>query len=415
MTTVLPLTPARDAPALADDLAHAGLNTLPPSACDKLVRDALRQSPDLIVCWDDAPAEGLLAALELLAATAPLPVLVFTRDASVESMQRALRAGVQEWVVNGYARERLRSLAQLARERFAHLREMREALADVEQRFEERKRVERAKGLLMRASQMSEEEAFRRLRQASMNDNRRVGQVAQDLIDAAQDNEALNLAGQLRMLSQRIVKLVALGPGDDAPPDTAALLAASLERAAHNLDTLTRLLSRPTFGDLVDALRADWKRLRGLLAADAPPELSVLDAQAETCLRRADRLVGVLEAAGTAPTLRVVNLSGRQRMLSQRVAKRALLGVLNAKDDEAVVEFEQAMHTLRQLPLTTREIAAALDAASGTWSALLAAARRAQHADGRRVLAKTSEALLETFERLTEAYARSLDIVIGPR
>ena len=77
-------------------------------------------------------------------------------------------------------------------------------------RFAERKLVDRAKGILMRARQVSEDEAFRVLRAASMHSNQRVGQVSQHVIDAARFAEAVNRAGQLRMLSQRLVKLYAL-------------------------------------------------------------------------------------------------------------------------------------------------------------------------------------------------------------
>ena len=114
----------------------------------------------------------------------------------------------------------------------------------------------------MRASQLSEEEAFRRLRQASMHSQRRVGLVAQQLIDGARDAEAINRAGQLRMLSQRVVKLTAMEALDGPAADAQSLMQASLDRAAANLDALTRLLSQPTFGDFVEALRDDWDALR---------------------------------------------------------------------------------------------------------------------------------------------------------
>ena len=72
----------------------------------------------------------------------------------------------------------------------------------------------------LRAGRLPEDEAFRILRSASQRDQRRVGQVARRLIDAARGAEAVNRAGQLRMLSQRIVKLQAhvpeVAPGERA-------------------------------------------------------------------------------------------------------------------------------------------------------------------------------------------------------
>src|SRR6185369_6331900 len=112
------------------------------------------------------------------------------------------------------APNRLRALVHLALARFAHERQLRDALADVTSRFEERKLVDRAKGILMRARQVSEDEAFKVLRMASMHSNQRVGQVSQQVIAAAGIAESVNRAGQLRMLSQRVVKLYALRVAD---------------------------------------------------------------------------------------------------------------------------------------------------------------------------------------------------------
>lgn len=94
---------------------------------------------------------------------------------------------------------------------------MREALQDLRQRYEERTWVDRAKGVLMSAWQLPEDEAFRLLRSASMRSQRRVGEVARRVVGAAHDAVAVNRAGQLRMLSQRAVKLVALLAVQAAP------------------------------------------------------------------------------------------------------------------------------------------------------------------------------------------------------
>jgi hypothetical protein len=73
--------------------------------------------------------------------------------------------------------------------------------ADSPEHAEERTLVDRAKGILMKAGGLSEDEAFRILRSASQRNQRRVGQVSRRLIDAARAAEAVNRAGQLRMLS----------------------------------------------------------------------------------------------------------------------------------------------------------------------------------------------------------------------
>lgn len=424
MTSVLVAQdPAPGSPVLADDLAAAGFHVLGASACDNLVRDALRSNPDVLVCWQPRPAEPFFTALATVQANAPLPVVVFTADPEVEAMEKALEAGVQCWEVQGYQPQRLRAVVQLAQARFRHERTQREAMADLSSRFEERKLVDRAKGILMRSQQLSEEEAFRLLRNASMHGNQRVGQVSQQIIDMARYADAINRAGQLRMLSQRLVKLYALGCAGTDAQATRALLLQSVERVDANLAALAKLLSRPTFGDLLDAALEPWGELRTVLAAPAEAaRLQSLDERAERLLTQAERLTAALEAGGLASTLHVINVCGRQRMLSQRLAKQALLSHLlqgtaargaEAEARRIVAEFDQALQYLGGVPLSTRDIREGLATAARTWGAMLAAVQRVHEADGRLSLAGSSEALLELFDRLTGQYEHSMQGLIG--
>ncbi|HSV69099.1 MAG TPA: type IV pili methyl-accepting chemotaxis transducer N-terminal domain-containing protein [Methylibium sp.] len=424
MISVL-LYPGADpqAPDLCADLRAAGIHVLGAVACDKLVQEAVRQSPDLLVCWAQPADEALFRALELLHATQPAPVLAFAQDGGVETMERALDAGVQAWVVQGYAPARLRPLIQLAQARFRRERGLREALDELGHRFEERKLVDRAKGLLMLARQVPEDEAFRLLRSSAMQAKLRIGQFAQQLIDAAQEAAGVNRAGQLRMLSQRLVQLFALrAAGCDAE---AAL--ARQQRAVAQLDErieqLGKLLSKATFGDLLDGVLGAWAALRAALDETPRVErLLPLDARAEALLQAADTLTAALEQAGAAPSLRIINLAGRQRMLSQRLAKEALFAVLLpepaaglARDAAAATaaEVDAALATLQAAPLAGPELRAALDEALADWPVLLAAAARAGSTEGRLRLAGASEQALERFERLTGQVERSLQRPIG--
>jgi AmiR/NasT family two-component response regulator len=186
MTSCLVLaTPAPDGPALSADLEDVGIHVLGAVQRSNLVQEALRLAPDLVICHDPSPDAALFDTAALLAATSPRPVLLFTTDPDAEKIARALDCGIHAYVVNGYSPQRLRPLAHLAQARFAHEQRLREQLADVSSRFEERKLVDRAKGILMRARQVSEDEAFRVLRAASMQSNQRVGQVSQQVIAAA--------------------------------------------------------------------------------------------------------------------------------------------------------------------------------------------------------------------------------------
>lgn len=163
------------AQTLAADLSSVGIHVIGAVQRGALVHEAARLAPDLIVAQETPVSDALLETLTLLSATVPRPVVLFTSDPDVDRMARALDAGVHAYEVNGYGRQRLRDVLHLAKARHAHEEKLRGALADVSHRFEERKLVDRAKGILMRARQLSEDEAFRVLRAASMHGNQRVG------------------------------------------------------------------------------------------------------------------------------------------------------------------------------------------------------------------------------------------------
>ena len=422
MTTILLLsTPDPGAPPLAADFAAAGFTVCGEGDCAHLVRTTLQASPDVLVCWAPRPSPELLQSLVTLQAQQSVPVLFFTNDAGVESMEGALAAGVHAWVVQGYAPQRLRPLVHLARLREQHERRLRAQVAELGDRLEERKWVDQAKGILMRSQRLSEEEAFRLLRSASMQGNRKVGQVSRQVIDAARVASAINRAGQQRMLSQRLVKLYALACSRTDGAAAALLMKESVQRVEDNLAVLEAELSAATFGDLIAAAQAGWKELRKVLdAAPRAAELGRLDAAAEAVLQQADALVLALESSGLATQVHVINVAGRQRMLSQRIAKLGLLqamaagqGGLEPQLAQVADAFDLGLATLKQAPLSTPEIRAMLAKGEASWHELRAALPGAAQPAGRMKLAAASEELLEVFDRLTQAYQDSIEVLIG--
>jgi AmiR/NasT family two-component response regulator len=408
---------------LAGDLAAAGIRVLGAVARGALVREAAQAGPDIVVCHEVSPDDALFDAFARLAETAPRPVVLFTHDPDVAKAAQAIAAGVHGYVVNGYGAHRLRAVVHVARARFAHDSRLRDELADITRRFDERKLVDRAKGILMRARQVSEDEAFAVLRAASMHSNRRVGQVSQQVISAAHYADAVNRAGKLRMLSQRFVKASALRVLDRGLAASVEQLDETTRQIDANIATLARSLSQPTFGDLLEAVAAAWAKVQAL-AAPAPGDgrLGALDAAAEELLLHAEQLTRQLETAGLVTTLHVINVAGRQRMLTQRHAKQALLGLLlegeaaqAARDEMArtAQTFEQALTHLRSIPLSTSEIRFLLDKAERVWAEVAGAARHARQAGGARTLDGASETLLAIFEELTDRYERSMQVLMG--
>jgi AmiR/NasT family two-component response regulator len=405
---------------LAADLARAGIHVLGAVPRSKLVRHALELKPDIVVCHEAAPDAALFEAFALLAGASPCPVVVFTRDPEASRIEQAMQAGVHAYVVNGYGAHRLRAVLHVAQSRFQHERRLRAELDEVTRRFDDRKLVERAKGILMRAREVSEEEAFGVLRAASMHSNQRVGEVSRQVINAAHYADAVNRAGKLRMLSQRLVKLHALRLLEPASPRWAPLLAQAAEETDATIRVLGRSLSKPTFGDLLDAVVDAWHEAQTLLSL--PPSMRRLpevDAVAERLLVQADQLTRQLETAGLVTTLHVINLSGRQRMLCQRHAKQILLSLLLREADGAAqaaltaATFEQALAHLRGAPLCTAEIRELLEAAGAAWADVGRATRQVHAGHGARALDDASEALLAVFEHLTDRYEHSMQVLMG--
>lgn len=403
--------------ALRADLEAVGIQVLGTADERNLVRECIRQAPEALVWWEDWPEDRSIEALRLLAEAYPLPVVFYTLDASLERLEAATQAGAHGYVVNGYSAARLRADLAAAAARFRKERALAEQLEDLSRRHEERKLVDRAKGLLMRSTQMSEDEAFRWLRTISMREHRRVGQVSRQLIEAAHHAQAVNRAGQLRMLSQRCVLLRALAvalPGHD---ERHAALARSMERADQLLAELRRATAAAPFGDLLEAASQAWGRLRaGLQEAD---ELSELDHAAEQLLVAAERLTSCLEAASPARRLHLINICGRQRMLSQRYAKQLALGALLGASASGLaeaaastrIEFEQAVGYLQDAPISSGDIRELLAQAERAWQKLLAAG--GQRPPPWAAVAEASDVLLDSFDRLTHRYEQGVQALIA--
>ena len=303
-------------------------------------------------------------------------------------------------------------------------RALRAELAEVREQLEGRKWVERAKGVLMTARGIGEDEAFRLLRGASMQANLKVGEVSRSVLEAAQWAEAINRAGQLRMLSQRVVKLAAQRlAGIDVRrarglQDDAAL------RAQENLDHLGALpmvaLGPPPLREAVAAADTAWQRLKAAVQQrQGLQALAQIDRRADTLLAAAHALTEALEAQAGRRALHIINLCGCQRMRVQRLAKMALMDHLNGQAPASgplvplLDEFDAALVVLEQAPLSSAEIRGALADARDEWLRLLQGLRGACGDDSRVALTQSSDVLMETFDRLTVHYEHSLQVIMS--
>jgi len=172
---------------LVQALAGAGYQVIVRAAASKdLMSDVRAIQPDVVVIDVDSPDRDTLEHMCCLARDRTRPVVMFTHDDDTDKMRAAIRAGVSAYVVGGLASERVKPIVDVAILRFAEHQALRQELAQTKSTLSERKVVERAKGILMRQRGCDEELAYQALRKMAMDRNRRLAEVAQSVIDAAE-------------------------------------------------------------------------------------------------------------------------------------------------------------------------------------------------------------------------------------
>lgn len=415
---------AADDPAaraqLAGDVVDAGFEVAATSACHNLVQAIPQLAPDGVLVRVDEADAALLDKLEDWLATAPCPIAVFVERSDPALTQRAVTIGTHAWVVAGYAPQRLGDVMRVAGMRWQREAAWRARIDDAQRELDDRKWVERAKGVLMAAREVDEGEAYRVLRSAAMRRQTRLGQVSRNVIDASNWAEAVNRAGQLRMLSQRLVRVFAQRLVKVGVRRAAELQEQSAQRARENIARLEQLvpesLRQPALSATADAWGALQAVVEGRLSAET---VAHADRCGETLLQAAEQLTRALELASGRRALHIVNLSGRQRMLAQRVAKEALLAAALPSPTSpeplsaALREFEAALAVLDTAPLGSEEIRRDLTAARDAWLRMLRSERAADDATALADCAAASDVLVEIFDRLTEQYQTSLEALVG--
>lgn len=150
-----------------------------------LARQIAQRQPDLVLVDVADPSRDTIEELTL--ATGPLerPVALFVDRSDAGLSAAAIEAGLSAYVVDGLTPARVKPVLDAAIARFRMMQRMRTELAETKRALEDRKVIDRAKGLLMRARGIPEDEAYALLRKTAMDQGRRVADVAEALVTAA--------------------------------------------------------------------------------------------------------------------------------------------------------------------------------------------------------------------------------------
>ncbi|ACM29916.1 ANTAR domain-containing response regulator [Agrobacterium sp. SHOUNA12C] len=141
--------------------------------------------PDVIIIDIENPNRDMMEHLFQLTRTVGRPIAMFVDRSDTASIEAAVDAGVSAYIVDGLKKERVKPILDMAVSRFNAFSRLQRELADAKSALEERKIVERAKGILMKMRGLSEEEAFTLLRQTAMNEKKKISDIAQSVVTAA--------------------------------------------------------------------------------------------------------------------------------------------------------------------------------------------------------------------------------------
>lgn len=145
--------------------------------------------PDVVLIDTESPGRDVMEHVVMMTRDQPRPIVMFTDEHDPGVMRQAIKSGVSAYIVEGIHAQRLQPIMDVAMARFESDQVLRSQLQARDQQLAERKRVELAKGMLMKMKNCNEEEAYTLMRRQAMSRQQKLIQVAEQIIAM---NELLN-------------------------------------------------------------------------------------------------------------------------------------------------------------------------------------------------------------------------------
>jgi len=153
------------------------------------VRLAEEHRPDLVILDVKMPVLDGISAAEQIAKARIAPIVILTAFSQRELVERARDAGAMAYLVKPFTKNDLMPAVEMAMSRYAELSQLEGEISDLKERFETRKLVDRAKGVLQTKYGLTEPQAFRWIQKSSMDRRLTMREVAQVVIDDAESGE----------------------------------------------------------------------------------------------------------------------------------------------------------------------------------------------------------------------------------
>ena len=172
---------------LADGLREAGFTQVVRlEETANLLAHIYAIDPDVILIDLENPSRDVLAQMFQVSRAVKRPIAMFVDQSDSAAIEAAVDAGVSAYIVDGLKKERIKSILDLTVSRFNAFARLQEELDRTRSELSERKTIERAKGILMKVKNISEADAYALLRKTAMNENKKLGAVAQSVVTAAE-------------------------------------------------------------------------------------------------------------------------------------------------------------------------------------------------------------------------------------
>jgi len=152
------------------------------SSHDNLLHHIEKVQPDVIIVDLESPNRDSLESMRIVTEHNPKPIVMFTNDADRSMIGEAINAGVSAYVVDGFNESRVKPIMDVAIARFREFQALRTELQKTRDTLEERKILDKAKGIVMSQRQCNEDEAYKILRTLAMENNKRIVEVAEQII-----------------------------------------------------------------------------------------------------------------------------------------------------------------------------------------------------------------------------------------
>ncbi|WP_296713639.1 ANTAR domain-containing protein [Rhodoblastus sp.] len=141
---------------------------------------------DIVLIDLENPNRDVLEQMIRISGAEARPVAMFADSSDTSMIAAAIDAGVSAYVVDGLKKERVKSIVDLSVSRFNAFARLREELAQARSQLADRKAIDQAKGLVMKAKSISEEQAYAMMRKVAMNEGKKIVDVARSIITAAE-------------------------------------------------------------------------------------------------------------------------------------------------------------------------------------------------------------------------------------